>query len=59
LGTIFAPYCELTVNGNSDTASYDTQIIGYTVTINGTANATLYYDAENNAESDPKLGLMQ
>jgi hypothetical protein len=58
-GTIFAPYCELTVNGNSETTSFDTQIIGYTVTINGTANATLYYDADNNAESDPKIGLMQ
>jgi hypothetical protein len=59
LGTIFAPYCELTVNGNSDTTSFDTQIIGYTVTINGKANATLYYDADDNAESDPKIGLMQ
>lgn len=58
-GTIFAPYCELTVTGNSDTTSFDTQIIGYTVTINGGANATLYYDAGNNAQSAPKIGLMR
>lgn len=59
LGTIFAPYCELAVNGNSVSTSYDTQIIGYTVTINGGANATLYYDADDNAKSEPKLGLMR
>jgi hypothetical protein len=58
-GTIFAPYCDVIINGNSTTASYDTQIIGYTVTINGGAITTLYYDASNNAESDPKIGLMR
>lgn len=58
-GTIFAPYCDITVNGNDTTASFDTQIIGYTVTINGNANTHLYYDADNSADSEPKVGLSQ
>jgi len=58
-GTIFAPYCDVIINGGSTTASYDTQIIGYTVTILGNANTHLYYNADNNAQSDPKIGLMR
>ena len=57
-GTIFAPYCDVNINGNSTTTSFHTQVIGYTVAINGTANTHLYYDADENAESDPKVGLM-
>lgn len=58
-GTIFAPYCDIIVNGNSNTASFDTQIIGYTVTISGNAETYLNYDASNNAQSEPKIGLMR
>jgi Flp pilus assembly protein TadG len=58
-GTIFAPYCDITVNGNDSTASFDTQVIGYTVAINGTATTTLHYEADKNADSEPKIGLMQ
>jgi Flp pilus assembly protein TadG len=58
-GTVFAPYCDVIVNGNSTTASYDTQIIGYTVSILGGANTYLNYDSDNNAQSDPKIGLMR
>ena len=58
-GTIFAPYCDIIVNGNSTTASFDTQIIGYTVTIIGNANTYLNYDASDNAQADPKIGLMR
>jgi hypothetical protein len=58
-GTIFAPYCDVIINGDSATASFDTQIIGFTVTILGNANTHLYYNASNNAESDPKVGLMR
>ena len=58
-GTIFAPHCDIIVNGNDDTASFDTQIIGYTVTILGNANTDLFYDADDNAQSHPKVGLMQ
>jgi hypothetical protein len=58
-GTIFAPYCDVNINGNSTTTSFHTQIIGYTVSINGTANTQLYYNADENAQSDPKVGLMQ
>jgi hypothetical protein len=58
-GTIYAPYCDITVVGNNSTATFDTQIIGYTVTINGNANTNLQYVSDNNAKSDPKIGLMR
>ena len=58
-GTIFAPYCDLTMNGNDATATFDTQIIGYTVTINGNANTNFQYVADDTAKSNPKIGLMR
>jgi len=58
-GTIFAPYCDIIVNGNDATASFDTQLIGYTVTILGNANTNLQYEAGKNAQSNPKIGLMR
>ena len=58
-GTIFTPYCDMIINGNDSTASFDTQLIAYTVTINGNADTHLYYDADKNADNNPKLGLMR
>jgi hypothetical protein len=58
-GTIFAPYCDITINGGNQTTSYTAQVIGYTVTILGNADTDLYYDINQSAQSDPKLGLMR
>ena len=58
-GTIFAPYCNLTINGTSDPTSYSAQIIAYTVKLNGNAAVNLTYDESKNAKSDPKIGLMR
>ena len=59
VGTIFAPYCDLTVDGGSDATSYPAQMIAYTVAIQGTAETNLYYDENVSAENQPKIGLMR
>jgi len=59
IGTIFAPYCNLTINGTSDPTSYSAQVIAYTVVINGNAAVNLSYDESVNAQNEPKIGLMR
>ncbi len=59
VGTIFAPYCNVTINGTSDPTSYSAQIIAYTVKLNGNASVNLYYNAGDQAQSQPKIGLMR
>lgn len=59
VGTIFAPYCDLTINGGSDSTSYTAQMIAYTVAIEGNAETNLYYDENVSAENQPKIGLMR
>jgi hypothetical protein len=59
VGTIFAPYCDLTVDGGSESTSYTAQMIAYTVAIQGNATTNLYYDENVVAENTPKIGLMQ
>jgi hypothetical protein len=43
IGTIYAPYCNVTINGTSDPSGFQTQIIGYTVKFAGGANVILNY----------------
>lgn len=59
VGTIFAPYCNVTINGTSDPTSYSAQIVAYTVKLNGNAAVNLYYNAGDQAQSQPKIGLMR
>jgi Flp pilus assembly protein TadG len=59
IGTIFAPFCNLTINGTSDPTAYSSQIIAYTVKLNGNAAVNLTYDESLNAQSQPKIGLMR
>jgi hypothetical protein len=60
-GAIFAPHCDITINGTEDTPSggIDAQIIGYNVTVNGNANLTINYDADKNPAENlpPRIGL--
>jgi hypothetical protein len=58
-GTVFAPYCDIEIDGGGRTGSLSAQIIGYTVKITGSQTVNLYYDPEESAESDPRVGLMQ
>lgn len=48
-GTIYAPYCNLKLNGTSDSNSFQSQLIGYTVDLTGASGVTLNYDAGSSA----------
>lgn len=58
-GTIFAPYCNVTLNGTSEPTSYSAQLIAYTVKVNGNASVNLTYDESDSAKDDPLVGLMR
>jgi hypothetical protein len=44
IGTIYAPYCNVTIDGTSDPSGFETQLIGYTVKFAGGANVILNYN---------------
>ena len=58
-GTIFAPYCNITINGSSDPEGIHSQIIGYTVKLNGDNSLYIEYDPGENGEDvqPPQIGL--
>jgi len=62
-GAIFAPHCDVTINGTSDTPpnGIDSQIIAYNVTINGGAVLNINYDADKNpyVADPPKTGVVK
>jgi Flp pilus assembly protein TadG len=47
-GTILAPSANVTMYGNSGTAGYDSQVVGYTVTSGGTADIYVSYNRNDN-----------
>ncbi len=49
-GTIYAPYCNLNINGTSGPTGYSSQIIAYTVALSGTNTLNISYDPNKNAE---------
>jgi hypothetical protein len=56
-GTILAPGSHIKINGTSDTAVYESQIIGYDVELIGTATLTIEYDEADNANLPTSLEL--
>jgi hypothetical protein len=58
-GTIFAPYCDCTINGGSEPTGYNAQVICYTVKLSGTSTINFTYDPGENAELDlpPQIGI--
>lgn len=59
-GTIFAPYCNLTINGgNSSNAPFNAQVIAYDVKLNGSNTITFTYDPGSNAKNPRRVGLMK
>lgn len=59
-GLIYAPYCDITINGGSDpTATINAQLIGWDIKINGTTNINFNYDPSNKVILKRKLGLMK
>lgn len=59
-GTIFAPYCNLTVNGDNSTSSlFNAQLIGWNIKLNGNNVININYDPSHNAENRRRVGLMR
>ena len=59
-GMIFAPYCDITVNGSSSsTAVINAQLIGWDIKINGGAGINFNYDPSNAVKIKRKVGLMK
>ena len=58
-GTIYAPYCNLTINGTSSATGYNSQIIAYTIKINGDSEINFTYDSDDNVVNKRKVGLMR
>jgi hypothetical protein len=47
IGTIYAPYCNINIDGTSNTGKFQSQVIGYTVDFAGTAHVELNYNNGN------------
>jgi hypothetical protein len=59
-GLIFAPYCNITVNGDSGTQStINAQLIGWDLKINGGAGIYFQYNPDNQVVIHRKVGLMR
>jgi hypothetical protein len=59
-GTIFAPYCDITINGdNSTNSEFNAQIIGWDVKLNGGNEITIHYDPADNGKIKRRVGLMR
>jgi Flp pilus assembly protein TadG len=59
-GTIFAPYCNITINGDNTTiSSFNAQIIGWDVKLNGGNVINIQYDPADNAQLKRRVGLMK
>jgi hypothetical protein len=59
-GTVFAPYCNLRINGdNGSQSTYNIQLVAYDITLNGGNVINFTYSPSNNAENKRKVGLMK
>jgi hypothetical protein len=59
-GTIFTPYCNVTINGNSSSAApFNAQVIGWDVKLNGNNTINFTYDPGDNATNNRRVGLMK
>jgi hypothetical protein len=59
-GMIFAPYCNITVNGGSDsTAKINAQLIGWDLKIDGNNTINFNYDPKYTVKIKRKVGLMK
>lgn len=59
-GTIFAPYCNIKVNGNStSTAPINAQLLGWQLTIDGKAGINFNYDPSNQVKIKRRIGLIR
>ena len=59
-GTIFAPYCNITINGdNSTNSDFDAQIVGWDLKLNGGNTININYDPAYNGKIRRRVGLMR
>ena len=59
-GLIFAPYCDMTINGGSGTsAEINAQLIVWDIKITGGAEINFNYDPSNQVTIKDKIGLMK
>lgn len=59
-GTIFAPYCNITINGDNSTDSeFNAQIIGWDVKLNGGNLINIHYNPDDNGKVKRRIGLMR
>jgi hypothetical protein len=62
-GTIFAPFCDFVFNGTNESGDpdlqYNTQVVAYTITLNGNSNIYFTYNPDNVAQSDPKVAMIR
>ena len=60
-GTILAPASEVHINGNDSKAGFKSQIIGYTIEVNGTSNVIINYkdDQNFNTMTMPEIQLSE
>jgi Flp pilus assembly protein TadG len=59
-GTIFAPYCNITINGDNSTSSdFNAQVIGWNVKLNGNNTINFNYDPNNTPTVKRRVGLMR
>ena len=59
-GTIFSPYCNVTVNGdNSTTSDFNVQVIGWDIKLNGNNTINFHYDPGANAQNKHRVGLVR
>ena len=59
-GLIHAPYCNITVNGGSDsTAEINAQLIGWDIKITGNNTINFNYDPDNQVTIKRRVGLMR
>jgi len=59
-GTVFAPYCDITINGDGSTLSeFNAQFIGWDLKIDGNSAIKVNYDPDYTPKIKRKIGLMK
>ncbi|HLO17304.1 MAG TPA: pilus assembly protein TadG-related protein [Anaerolineales bacterium] len=62
-GTIFAPYCDMTFNGTTESGNpditYNTQVVAYTIKLDGSSTINFNYNPNYVAQSAPQVGMMR
>lgn len=58
-GSIYAPYCDMTINGGGSPDGFHAQLIAYTITLSGNNDLYFSYDPDENAVNQPMVGLMR